>query len=419
MVLLTLLIACPSPPHDSADDSGLDSEDSGDSGDTGFPDLPRDTGIEGLAEQDWLEGEAQDGLGSLQPVGELLWAGLPQRGSGRGAACLVEDGLLSETCWTGLHAEAYAGNALMAYEEQLVVASFWSGTGDGAVFIVGEGGGQLSGAETSFQGTEGSFAGISLGQGDIDDDGRVELGIGAFAANTSAFDGGAVWLVEPEDAGSMDSQAGVYGTTDQGWLGIDHAFGDVDGDGVDDLLAGAFGEDNGSGAAYLFLGPLDGIVSDADADARMSGGDNWTYAGKKLDVGDVDGDGHADMAIAATDAALVSLVMGPGFSGELSEAEATVTGAEGSRLGFSTALTDLEGDRRADLLLGATRADEAGAAYVFYGPVSGHLSTEEADWTLTGEAAGDKAGSWVEAFEGQLYVAAPDAIEGAGRVYLP
>jgi hypothetical protein len=414
MVLLSLLIACPTP-----DDPGHSEAPPDDTGETGFPDLPRDTGLTALAEAERFEGLAEDGLGEVVGFDGELWAAAPQRSGGRGAVCRIEAGELTGTCWLGRHQQAFAGNALEATSAGLALGSFWDDGGAGAVFLVGPEGGPLDDAAVILTGTEGSYAGISLGQGDIDDDGVVELAIGAFAANTSATDAGVVWLVETSSSGSLGSQPGVYSVTDGSWLGIDVELGDVDGDGVEDLLTGAMGEDSGAGAAYLFLGPLEGIVSAEDADARLGGGEAWTQAGKQVALGDLDGDGRQDLAIAAPDGDRVSLIPGPAWTGELAEAEGSVTGAEGSRLGFSLALSDLEGDGRADLLIGASRADDAGAAYVFYGPFSGHLSVEDAAWTLGGEAEGDKAGSWVQAWDGQLYVGAPGALEGAGRVYLP
>ena len=82
--------------------------------------------------------------------------------------------------------------------------------------------------------------------------------------------------------------------------------GDVDGDGLDDILIGADGEDSGggdAGAAYLIL--ASGLGSDSDIDLALSdykfigetGGDSAGHS--VASAGDVDGDGLADLLIGA------------------------------------------------------------------------------------------------------------------------
>ena len=73
------------------------------------------------------------------------------------------------------------------------------------------------------------------------------------------------------------------------------AGGDLDGDGLADLLVGA-PEDGGAGAALLFLGPLDGSA----AAGVWRGGQPADAFGTALDVaGDLDLDGSGDLLFAA------------------------------------------------------------------------------------------------------------------------
>ena len=100
--------------------------------------------------------------------------------------------------------------------------------------------------------------------------------------------------------------------------------GDVDGDGFDDILVGAYGEDSGgsySGAAYLVYGPAYGVIDLSLADAKFTGVAADDEAGGAVSgAGDVDGDGYDDILIGAlyndaggTDAGSAYLLYGGGL----------------------------------------------------------------------------------------------------------
>src|SRR6185436_13418728 len=77
--------------------------------------------------------------------------------------------------------------------------------------------------------------------------------------------------------------------------------GDVDGDGHDDLLVGALGNDEGgstAGAAYLVVGPVTGTLDLSRADAKLVGEAPNDWCGISVSgAGDVDGDGHDDLLV--------------------------------------------------------------------------------------------------------------------------
>jgi hypothetical protein len=82
--------------------------------------------------------------------------------------------------------------------------------------------------------------------------------------------------------------------------------GDVDGDGLDDILIGAPSNDDGgdmAGKAYLILGSSLGASSEIDlslADYSFVGENSEDFAGMSVSsAGDVDGDGLDDILIGA------------------------------------------------------------------------------------------------------------------------
>ena len=189
--------------------------------------------------------------------------------------------------------------------------------------------------------------------------------------------------------------------------------GDVNGDGYDDLIVGARSNSAGgweAGAAYLIHGPVSGTIDLSNADAKFIGEEENDWAGSSVSsAGDVNGDGFDDILVGAggedtggSRAGAVYLVHGPvSGSVDLSTADVKLIGEEpGDDVGWATAHAgDVNGDGFDDLLVGAWAESTgglcAGAAYLIFSPISGSVDLSAADAKFVGEDSGDLAGNSV------------------------
>jgi len=193
--------------------------------------------------------------------------------------------------------------------------------------------------------------------------------------------------------------------------------GDVNGDGYDDFLIGAYfdedGGDPGAGQSYLILGRAAadwGMDFDlSNADASFWGEDSFDHSGWSVaSAGDVNGDGRGDFLIGAPDdedgggsfAGQTYLILGRaaadwGMDFDLSNADASFWGEDSTDYsGWSVASAgDVNGDGRDDFLIGAKGDDDggtnAGQTYLILGRAA-------ADWGMDFDLSNADASFWGE-----------------------
>jgi len=254
----------------------------------------------------------------------------------------------------------------------------------------------------------GDNAGASThGGSDVNGDGLADIVVGARHDDPNGNNSGAAFVVfGKKDTTAVELsaiEAGTGGFVINGANAGDIAgnkavlTGDVNGDGIDDILVSAQGDgSNGAnaGAIYVVFGKTNTTAVELSAVAAGAGGfiikgaSAGDEAGWVSHAGDINGDGYFDVALSAygadpggrADSGSVYVVFGKSDVGavELSNIDAGNGGyaihgiAAGDRAGWGVdGGTDVNGDSLADLVIGAAEAyngaDRTGAAYVVYG----------------------------------------------------
>ncbi len=413
-----------------------------------------DSDGDGVGSDAWGGQDCDDADASVYPGADDVWY------DGVDSDCDGEDDYDSDG--DGHALDAYGGGDCDDTDASIhPEASEWLLDGD--FNCDGEVGGSLANAEYAFLGGGGGdLAGHAVASaGDVDGDGRADLLIGAYGNDVGGRDAGKTYLI-------LGGRLGPSRTIEL--YSADHSFigeegyslkdlsvsgaGDVDGDGLDDILVGATYTDSETsrfaGTAYLLLGGSLGASSMnlADADIRFVASDDSDIGGRSVSgAGDVNGDGIDDLLIGTQSnnsgsydyAGQAYLILDAGFTEgaeiDLADADTRLVGsAEDDHAGHSVSgAGDVDGDGLADLLIGAHENDDAGmdagkASLVLGGGLGDVLDLGDADYTFIGEDAYDSAGRSVSGAgdvdgdgRSDVLVGAPFSDQGgyhAGKVYV-
>lgn len=234
-----------------------------------------------------------------------------------------------------------------------------------------------------------SRMGFSVGGGDVNGDGFADVLVGAPSFNGGLAEEGAA-LVYLGGARGLDAGGDGTVSSPQGSAQVGHsvASGDVNGDGYSDLVVGAFGFDRpnftNAGAVFIYFGNGGGFNTVADAQLGIDQAE--TRFGSSVAVGDVNGDGIADVLVGASefesgqaDEGAAFLYFGAvGAFNTVADAQLQ-SNQPGAQLGASVAVIgDVNGDGYNDIALGAPLFDDGntdeGAVFVHLGGPGLNLS---------------------------------------------
>ncbi|TKJ29177.1 hypothetical protein CEE39_09360, partial [bacterium (candidate division B38) B3_B38] len=254
---------------------------------------------------------------------------------------------------------------------------------------------------------EGGFSGWAVASGDINGDGFDDIIIGARRANpgdrTYAGETYVIFGSSPSSPVTIDlnttpADITVCGDNAEDESGSAVASGDVNGDGFDDLIIGAYYADPGdrtnAGETYVIFGasfsspPYTIDLSTTPADITVCGAAAYDYSGYAVASGDVNGNGNNDIIIGANGADAAGggnagetyVIFGdnfpsPPYTIDLSTTPADITvcgAADWDESGCALASGDVNNDGYDDIIIGAQYADPgdrwgAGETYLIAG----------------------------------------------------
>ena len=198
--------------------------------------------------------------------------------------------------------------------------------------------------------------------GDIDGDSYPDLVVGAWGDKDIAYKAGAAYVyygsasgIDPNREDKLTQAEGVISD----FLGADvSGGGDLNGDGYDDLVVGAYGLKNG--AFYVYYGASTGIQSAGTQVRRSSGGTGEYFALNVSSAGDLNGDGYDDVAASAHGVSALYIYYGSA-SGLDTSTEQIYFDSAGLAAGQGLAgQLDVNADGYGDLLVGDSKDNRSG-----------------------------------------------------------
>ena len=265
--------------------------------------------------------------------------------------------------------------------------------------------------------------GIFISTGDVNGDGFADLAAGAYGYPGGSLNG-AVFIFHSSGAGGITAttptvaDSKIIGGTSGDYIGVSVCFGDINGDGYSDLAVGAKGTSSNKGNVYLFYSSGTSGITASNVSAAntsilgMTANDQFGFS---ISLGDVNGDGYADLAASAisysggNNKGIVYLFNSTGSSGisvnSVNNATNLISGSSNSdSLGYFTSMGDYNGDGYPDLAIAAKGYNAGsliGRVYIFHsntqqGIIAGTVSS--ANSVITGSSTNDSLGTALPVF---------------------
>src|SRR3989339_674771 len=206
--------------------------------------------------------------------------------------------------------------------------------------------------------------GLSLSVGDLNNDGKNDLVVGAGSHNSYR---GRVYIfyndgAYPNTAGLADEI--ITGEAGIGYFGNSLVIGDFNSNGKIDLVIGAYGYNasDDEGRVYIFYNDGTGVYVDPAATAdEIITGENLSFFGYSLATGDLDADGDTDLVVGGYKYGIfdgrvyIFYNNGTGvYVDTAATADEIITGEDSAdRFGFFLTVDDLNMDGKDDLIAGA------------------------------------------------------------------